>query len=145
MEDDTETLTPGEMEGVANYVDGTAGIASPTPEEKYNVHLFLHRVATSDDTTKVGFLADDEVGKLKHPVRSLKDFALIATAIMDNDYVKNYFLNRSEIFTSTSLSRDGFLVKQATTQTKRIADISPKSKEKRSWFKKKEEEPKFQQ
>ena len=38
------------------------------------------------------------------------------------------------VITSTSLSREGFLVKQATTQTRQIADISKKRKVNKGWF-----------
>jgi hypothetical protein len=42
--------------------------------------------------------------------------------------------------TASSLSREGFLVKQATTTTKQLADITKKPKtQNKSWFKKKDE------
>lgn len=112
------------------------------PEEKYNVHLFLHRVATAEDTTKVGFLMPEEVGAPKYSVRSLQEFSLIADKIIDNDMYQDYFTKWGEIVLATSLSRDGFLVRQATTTTRQVADISKPKKPNKGWFgfKKKDQE-----
>lgn len=137
-EETQEPLTGEEKEQLYNYLSQAQN--APQQEEKYNVHIFLHRVATADDTTKVGYLKEEEVGVPTHPTRALKGFALIASEIMDNEFVANYFEKRSEIVTATSLSRDGFLVKQATTQTRQIADVTKaKRKPSSSWFKKKDD------
>lgn len=117
-----EELTTGEKQAVADYIDATS--PTPMPEEKYNVHLFLNKVATSDDTIKVGNLTTEELGTLKHPVRAIKEFELIARKIIGNDYIADYMRDEAEIYTSTSLSKEGFLVKQATTQTRNIADTT---------------------
>ena len=127
---DDEELTQEDVEALKKFL--------PVPEEKYNVHLFLHRVATADDTTKVGFLKEEELGEPKYPVRSAKEFALIAEQIIGNDYIKDYFNKIAEITTASSLSKDGFLIRQATTTTRQIADISKLRKKNKGWFKKKE-------
>ena len=119
-----------------------SGQSFPLAEEKYNVHLFLHRVATSDDTTKVAFLKEEEVGVPLNHVRGLKEFALISSDIIGNEFFRDYFLKESENITATSLSREGFLVKQATTQTKRLADITKPKKENKGWFNKKDNDKK---
>ena len=119
-----------------------SGQSFPMSEEKYNVHLFLHRVATADDTTKVGFLKEEEIGMPTNHIRGLKEFALISEKIIDNKFFKDYFLAESENVTATSLSREGFLVKQATTQTKRLADVTKTKKQNKGWFSKKDDDKK---
>ena len=114
------------------------GFGAPMPEEKHNVHQFLHNVAIAEDTTKLGYLKDEEIGVPKLPVRAFKDMALIADRIMGNDFLREYYLNKSENITSTSLSRDGFLVKLAVVQKRVIEDATKKRKENKSWFKRKE-------
>ena len=110
----------------------------PVPEEKYNVHLFLHRVATSENTLKVGNLSADEVGVPTHSVRSLKGLALISDKIIKNNLYKEFFDAESEILSASSLSKEGFLVKQATTSTRNIADVSKAKKQNKGWFRRKE-------
>lgn len=112
---------------------------NPVPEEKHNVHTFLNKIATSEDTTKTGFLIEDEVGNVRHPTRAYKNAALIAKDIMNNENLFDYFKKKSEIITSTSLSRSGFLAKLAIVQEKRIADVTPQKKENKGWFKKKDD------
>lgn len=131
-----ENLTMDEKDALFNYLNNQG---SPAPEEKYNVHLFLHRVATASDTTKIGFLGDNEVGIPQYPTRALKTFAIIASDIIGNEHIANYFNKESEIVTSTSLSKQGFLVKQATTQTRHIGDVTKLRKKNKGWFSKKED------
>lgn len=109
-----------------------------TTDNKNNVHIFLHNIAVSDDTTKTGNLRvdkeTDELGIPAYTVRGAKEMALISEKIMDNDFFKGYFEKDAENTLSTSLSREGFLVKQATTTTKAIADITKRRKTNRGWF-----------
>ena len=111
--------------------------SAPTAEEKHNVHTFLFRVATADDTTKVGYLKEEELGKPTHPVRSYKEYALIADKIINNPFIASFFAAESENTTATSLSREGFLDKLAITQTRQVADITKTKKENKGWFKSK--------
>ena len=111
---------------------------APQPEEKHNVHVFLNKVAESRDTTKVGFLKDEEVGFPQHPVRMYKGLALHAGMIMDNPDLAEYFHGESEVITAPSLSREGFLVKQATVTRRQIEDVTKPKKENKGWFKKSE-------
>lgn len=116
---------------------------APSPEEKQNVHTFLLNVVTTKDTTKVGNLRDDkelnELGVPGYNVRGAKEMARISYQIMDNEYFSNYFREEAEDTLATSLSREGFLVKQATVQTKQVADITKRRKINKGWFKKTEE------
>lgn len=130
-------LSPQEIQQLAGLLSQSQ--SSVVPEEKFNVHTFLHKVASEDDTTKVGYLEPIEIGTPVHTVRSLKGFALIADKIIENPLLKEYFEAQSEIVTSTSLSKEGFLVRQATTQTRNVADVTKRYKPNKSWFKKKED------
>jgi hypothetical protein len=109
-----------------------------TPEDKQSVHVFLHNVATAPKTTKVGNLRDDkdmnELGVPTHNVRGTFDMARISDKIMDNEYFKEYFEDEAESTLATSLSREGFLVRQAVTQTKQVADITRRRKINKGWF-----------
>lgn len=136
MAEEGEQLSTEELGQLARYLSQSD--STPIPDQKHNVHEFLHSVATETDTTKVGFLKEEELGKPKHPVRGYKEFALICKDIIGNDYFKDFFTAEGEIVTATSLSREGFLVKQATTTTKQLADITKIKKENKSWFKRKD-------
>lgn len=111
---------------------------APTQEDKQNVHTFLQNVAISEDTTKTGNLRDDkeinELGIPSYTVRGAKEMALVAEKIMDNKYFQEYFEKEAEITLATSLSRDGFLVRQATVQVKQVADITKRRKTNKGWF-----------
>lgn len=127
-------LTPEEKQELSQYLYGT-----PVTEEKHSVHTFLHKVATSDDTTKLGYLREEEIGMPRHPIRAYKNFALMSNKIIDNPFFRDYFVSESEIVTSTSLSRNAKLLNLAVIQRRQVEDITPPRKENKSWFKKKEE------
>lgn len=125
-------LSPAEKEEMA----GLLGYGGSTPEGKHNVHTFLHNVATADDTTKLGNLREEEIGVLENPIRSFKFLGLFADKIMRKEGLRDFFNARSEIGTSTSLSRGGFLTKLAVVTRKELSDVTPKErKENKSWFK----------
>lgn len=107
-------------------------------DEKQNVHTFLFKIASSDDTTKTANLRDDkdinELGVAIYTVRGAKEMELIASEIMGNKFFADYFKKQAEITNATSLSRDGFLVRQGTTQTKQVADVTKRRKINKGWF-----------
>ena len=111
---------------------------TPTGEDKQNIHTFLNNVAVADDTTKTGFLRDDdklnEVGMPKLPVRAYKSMALVSSDIMGNEYFKSYFEKEGEIITSTSLSRDAKLLNLAVLTKKEIEDTTKTRKKNKGWF-----------
>lgn len=126
-------LTPDEKKEMGELL----GYGGQTPDGKHNVHTFLHNVATADDTTKLGNLREEEIGMLENPIRAFKFLALFSDQVMKKPGLKDFFNARSEIGTSTSLSRGGFLTKLAVVTRKELADVSPKErKENKSWFKK---------
>ena len=111
---------------------------TPSLEDRQSVHAFLNNVATADKTTKVGNLRDDaemnELGDPSHSVRGSLEMARISSKIMNNDFFEEYFAAEAEETLATSLSRDGFLVRQATTSTKQIADVTKRRKINKGWF-----------
>lgn len=114
------------------------GYGGNLPEPKQNVHTFLFNVATADDTTKLGYLKEEEIGMLSNPIRSYKHLAQFARDIMNKDELATFFGGSSEIVTSTSLSRGGFLVDRAVVQKRELKDTTKAmGKTNSSWFKKK--------
>ena len=107
-------------------------------EEKHNAHTFLNAVATSEDTLKVGYLKEEEVGIPKLSVRTLKELALYSTDIANNVVWAEYFDKRAEILTSTSLSKDAKLLELAVIQRREIANVTPTPRKvNKGWFGKK--------
>ena len=131
-----ETLTPEEDKAIKEYL----GSGVPLPEDKQNVYSFLYAVATSDDTTKLGNLSEEELGTLKLTLRGAKNCALIADKIIGNDTIASYFAAEGEIITSTSLSKNAKLLNSAIMQKRIIEDQTKKPKPNKGWFKKKEGE-----
>jgi hypothetical protein len=117
---------------------------TPSQEEKQNVHTFLLNVVQEKEIhpiSKIGNLRDDkemnELGKPIWNVRGSLGMALIADKIMDNEFFKNYFNSDAAITLNTSLSREGFLIKQATVTTRQVADATKRRKINRGMFGKK--------
>ncbi len=131
----TEELSDEEaLLKIANAMKDNA----PSPEDKHSIYKFLYDVAVAKDTTKLGNLQVDkdinELGIPEHTVRGSKSMKLISKKIMDNDYFSEYFEQEAEDTLATSLSREGFLVRQGTTQVKKIADITRRKKINKGWF-----------
>jgi hypothetical protein len=129
-----ENLTPQEKDALKEYL----GFGAQIPEEKYNVHSFLHKVATSDDTTKTGNLTIEELGMPKLNLRAIKGISLMAEMIVGNDLIASYFTREGEIMTSSSLSKDAKLLTLAVIQKRIIEDATKPRKENSGWFKPKE-------
>lgn len=140
QEQDDDELTSEEILKLAQAMKDNV----PTQDEKQNVHTFLHSVVIADDTRKIGNLKDDkefnELGLPTHTVRGSLEMARISDKIMDNDFFKSWFDAEAEETLATSLSRSGFLIKQATTQTRQVADATKRRKINKGWFKKTEEQ-----
>ena len=111
--------------------------SSPTAAKKDNIFKFFRDILTVKDTTRIGNLKPEELGLSKLGVRHYLELA----NFMDSegmDTVKDYFVNRSNIVTSTSMSRKGFWSQLFVTQIKREQKDKVKEPEKKGWFKKKE-------
>lgn len=132
----SEELSADEMLELQKFMN-SAGNA-PVADEKYGHHKFLHDVSIAPDTTKTGFLKDEEIGIPKNPIRTYKDISLDCNDIMVNPFFAQHFMNLSENVTSTSLSRGAKLITLAATSQRLIGEVGNKDKkENKGWFKKK--------
>ncbi len=138
MADEQEQKPGMSEEELEDYIRSIAG-SVPQPDEKHNVHTFLHNVATAQDTTKLGNLKEEEVGMPKLPLRTYKELALFSTEVANMPYFGEYFLKKSEILTSTSLSKDAKLVTLAVITRKEMADTTKRRTINKGWFGKKTE------
>ena len=114
-------------------------------EEKGNTFTFLTNVARASDTTKLGNLKTEEVGIPMLSARTLKELELYCREIYEDPDWADFFKKRSEILTSTSLSKDAKLIDLAVlrrTETTRTDKFSQEEiKQNKGWFKKKTPEP----
>jgi len=112
---------------------------TPMSDAQNNVHTFLHNVATAKDTTKTGNLTTEELGNPTLPSRTYKELALFCSEVADMDYYADYFKQKGEILTSTSLSRDAKLITLAISslQKREMADVTKPKKPNKGWFSKK--------
>ena len=136
MMDDIQLSEEERME-LAQYL---SNYGTPVTNDRANVHTFLTNVVTAEDTTKLGFLNDEELGLMKHPLRTYKNLSLISGEIMDNPFFSKYFASEAEIVTSTSLSKDAKLLNLAVIQRRQVEDITKRKKPNKGWFRKKEDE-----
>jgi hypothetical protein len=131
-----ETVTPEEA---ARIEEALRSYGSPVPDEKHNIHSFLHKINTSTDTTKTGFLTSDEVGLAKFPLRTYKEMELNSTTLCDDELLSEYMKQESEILTSTSLSKEGKFLNLAVEQRKEWRDTSRRNvTSNKSWFRSKQ-------
>lgn len=114
---------------------------APTQEDKHNVHMFLTNVVKEEGighSSKIGNLRDDkdmnELGVPTWNVRGCLDMARISDKIIGNVFFKEFFENTAIDTLATSLSREGFLIKQATTTTKQVADATRRRKINKGMF-----------
>jgi len=130
-----EELTPEERTELSKLLGGSA----PVPDEKHNVHTFISKVLTTQDTTKVGNLNEAEIGMTRNPVRAYKEGAIWARNVIKCEGAAKILSAYAEIATATSLSRQAALLRFATTMNRTIADVTKPKVENKSWFKKKKE------
>jgi len=114
---------------------------APTQEERHNVHTFLTNVVKEtgiDNSMKIGNLRDDkdmnELGVPAWNVRGTLEMARICEKIMGNNFFKEYFQGAALETLGTSLSREGFLLKTAVTQTKQVSDSTRRRKINKGMF-----------
>ena len=114
---------------------------APSQEDKQNVHTFLTNVVKEEGvehSSKIGNLRDDkEMNELGVPVwnvRGCLEMARISRLIMQNTFFQDYFESSARETLSSSLSREGFIIRQATTQTKQVADITKRRKINKGMF-----------
>jgi hypothetical protein len=108
-------------------------------ESKETSVSFFTKVISHADSSKIGNLNDDELGMPQLPVRTLQELGMLSKEVLDKEEFAGYFNKQAEIVLATSLSKNGFLLRQVGTSKKEIADVTPtKIKENKGWFKKKE-------
>ena len=124
---------------IAERLSSLAG-STPSAEEKQNVHTFLHNVATAKDTTKTGFLGDEELGIPTLPLRTYKELELFCNEVANMDWYGEYFKKKGEILTATSLSKEAKLITLAISslQKREMADVTKPRKQNKGWFKPKQ-------
>jgi hypothetical protein len=134
----TDNLTPEEAYELQQFLQSqTKGL--PRDGGVQNVHAFLREVAAAKDTTKTGFLTAEELGTPELPNRTFKELALFCDDIGNMGFFSDYFIKRSEILTSTSLSKEAKLLELAVISRRQLEDVTkPKKKENKGWFKKKD-------
>ncbi len=128
-----QDLSQEEIDARIQSLIGTA----PMPDERQNVHTFLHNVAIAEDTTKLGYLSEEEVGTPKLPLRTHKELALFCREVLGIESFAKYFEKKGEILTSTSLSKDAKLLNLAITTNRQVTGIPQEvpKKENKGWFK----------
>ena len=109
----------------------------PKQDPKHNIHTFLSKVLETKDSTKVGFLNEEELGMPRHSVRNHMECALISDKIMNNDLFTAFFDKSAEDIFASSLSRNAKLLTIAVTQKRTVADETKIRKPSSSWFKSK--------
>lgn len=117
---------------------------TPSSDEKQNVHTFLINVVQGENierVAKTGNLRDDndlnELGIPQWNVRGAMAMARIAKMLMNNTFYQEYFESQAKETLATSLSREGFLDRLATIQTKQVADITKRTTKNKGMFKSK--------
>jgi len=114
---------------------------APAQEDKHNIHSFLMNAVKEEEITKVariGNLKDDkdlnELGIPRWNLRGCLEMKRISEQLMNNPFFAKWFEESAKEILITSLSREGFLVRQATTQTKQVADITKRRKINKGMF-----------
>lgn len=128
-------LTPEEAQQVAQQFYG----AAPIPEEEKGTNAFLKHVAKAKDTTRTGFVTEEELGQLNLPIRTLKELSLFCSDVANKKTLGEYFDEMAQIATATSLAKEGFLTKLAVVTRRETSSsiLAPERKTNKGWFKKK--------
>ena len=127
MSNEDNQVSEEEAEAVYNELDRKFG------DSKTTVPSLIKAIIKTKDTTRVANLKEEELGLPQLPVRTYMELQLLCKDDMPE--FANYFSEMKEIVTAPSLSREGFLVKQATVTRKEFADKTQR-KENKGWFKK---------
>jgi hypothetical protein len=113
-------------------------LARQFAQEKANIHSFFTKIIQNPSTIRIGNVTAEELGNPQITIRGLKELQVFCKDIEKNELWADYFGKMAEVTTETSLGKEGFLIKMSVTQKKELADVTPKQKSNKSWFKKKE-------
>ena len=94
----------------------------PKAPDKDNVFKFFRYILDLKDSSKVGNLTDEELGRMKLSVRGYQDIANYAEAEKLHR-VNTYMMKKGEIVLATSLSRKALLAQLFVTQIKKEQKI----------------------
>lgn len=119
--------------------DKDSGYGSPSAEQKDNLYKFFRHILEVEDTTRIGKIRDEEIGLCKLGIRHYQEIASYAE-VEGLAKVAGYLIKKSQIITSTSMSRDGFWPQLFVTSIKREKKDKEPEKKKSHWFSKKTEE-----
>lgn len=130
-------LSPEEEQAIAEAIKN---YGAPQPDEKHNIHTFLNTVSKSKDTTKTGFLSNEELGVTPYSERTYKNIELMSRKLCVDDMWADFYKDKAEILTATSLSRNAKLLNLAVLQKKELADVTEdiNRKPNKGWFKSKD-------
>ena len=103
-------------------------------QKNVNTHTFFTDIIKAKSTTKTGNLDKDELGMPRLTQRGIQELHLFCQDIYKQDAWSNYFEKLAEIQTSTSLSKEGILIKLAVTTKKELADVSLEKKKNSGMF-----------
>lgn len=106
---------------------------SPDIEKKDSIYKFFREILHLPESWKVGNLKNDEIGKSRLSVRSYLELAAYNKA-EGQSIVSEYFTSKANILASTSMGRDGFVVKTIVTSIKKEDKASNSMPIKRTLF-----------
>ncbi len=99
---------------------------------KENIYKFFRHIMGLEDSSKVGNLDAQELGKPMIPVRAWQEIANYTEA-EDLDIVTAYLRSKGEVTLATSMSKKGFLAQLFVTQIKKEQKLT-KAKVKKGLF-----------
>ncbi len=113
----------------ANQQELAEAYGSPEQEEKYNQHTFLSKAVNADDTVRLTYLDEWELGRPMFSVRFLLDMEDIAKYYLDQmasdlsnedkiilNNVADYFRKKIDNITSSGMSKEGFTMNLNVTK-----------------------------
>lgn len=108
-----------------------------------NIHEFLTKVIQEKDTTKLGYLKQEELGNPLLTLRTYKALSIMAKQFDLPEFSQYFEDMATDVITSPSLSKDGFLLLLSITEKKQLAARLPSGqrKENRGWFGSKKQYP----
>lgn len=106
-------------------------------DSKATHQSFFKDVVQTEDSTKVGNLSVEELGEPQLEQRGTKELEVFCRKVYKDDEFADFFKSMAEVQTSTSLSKEGFLMRLFVTSKKEMADTTVQERKKNTgWFKK---------
>jgi len=132
-----EDLTSEELENLSDeeikeLMEGDYGY--PKAPEKDNLYKFFREVLKSKTSHKVANFREEEMGKMKLPVRSYMEIAAYARAEGLGNIVGKYLDEKAEILAATSMGRKGFWAQLLVTQIKKEQKVPIGLPQKKNWL-----------